>query len=103
MIGPGRRPRTRGRLGPASAIPYLARVHWSAAGAPLLLVQARDQRSQLYLAVDPETGATRTVHADEDPAWLDLFPGVPALGAGRRLVRIADEGGARVLASATGR
>ncbi|MFF3335145.1 prolyl oligopeptidase family serine peptidase [Streptomyces sp. NPDC002888] len=78
--------------------PYLARVHWSAAGAPLLLVQARDQRSQLYLAVDPESGATRMVHADEDPVWLDLFPGVPCWTPSGRLVRIADEGGARVLA-----
>lgn len=77
--------------------PYLARVHWSAAGAPLLLVQARDQRSQLFLAVDPAAGATRMVHADEDPQWLDLFPGVPCWSPSGQLVRIADEGGARVL------
>ncbi|WAU85112.1 prolyl oligopeptidase family serine peptidase [Streptomyces sp. Qhu-G9] len=78
--------------------PYLARVHWSSAGAPLLLVQARDQCSQLYLAVDPDTGATRMVHADEDPQWLDLFPGVPSWSPSGQLVRIVDEGGARVLA-----
>ncbi|MFE0253605.1 prolyl oligopeptidase family serine peptidase [Streptomyces sp. NPDC059010] len=78
--------------------PYLARVHWSAAGAPLLLVQARDQRSQLFLAVDPATGATRMVHADEDPQWLELFVGVPCWSPSGQLVRIADEGGARVLA-----
>lgn len=78
--------------------PYLARVHWSSSGAPLLLVQARDQRSQLYLAVDPDSGSTRMVHADEDPIWLDLFPGVPSWSPSGQLVRIADEGGARVLA-----
>ncbi|MFF4832022.1 prolyl oligopeptidase family serine peptidase [Streptomyces sp. NPDC001315] len=78
--------------------PYLARVHWSEAGAPLLLVQARDQRSQLFLAVDPDSGATRMVHADEDPNWLELFPGVPCWSPSGQLVRIADEGGARVLA-----
>ncbi|MEU6574390.1 prolyl oligopeptidase family serine peptidase [Streptomyces sp. NPDC046805] len=78
--------------------PYLAHVHWSEAGAPLLLVQARDQRSQLFLAVDPDTGATRMVHADEDPTWLELFGGVPAWTPSGQLVRIADEGGARVLA-----
>lgn len=78
--------------------PYLAHVHWSAAGAPLILVQARDQRSQLFLAVDPDSGATRMVHADEDPHWLDLFPGVPAWSPSGQLVRVADEGGARVLA-----
>ncbi|MFI6659065.1 prolyl oligopeptidase family serine peptidase [Streptomyces sp. NPDC050523] len=78
--------------------PYLAHVHWSDAGAPLLLVQARDQRSQLFLAVSPETGETRLVHADEDRVWLDLFPGVPCWSPSGNLVRIADEGGARVLA-----
>ncbi|MBJ7904436.1 S9 family peptidase [Streptomyces sp. DSM 110735] len=77
--------------------PYLARVHWSAAGAPLLLVQSRDQRGQLVLAVDPDTGSTRTVHADDDPIWLDLFPSVPCWTPSGQLVRIADEGGARVL------
>ncbi|MEV6263346.1 prolyl oligopeptidase family serine peptidase [Streptomyces sp. NPDC051784] len=77
--------------------PYLARVHWSANGAPLILVQARDQRSQLHLAIDTESGATRTVHVDEDDVWLDLFAGVPAWAPDGRLVRIADEGGARVL------
>jgi dipeptidyl-peptidase-4 len=77
--------------------PYLARVHWSAAGAPLLLVQARDQRSQLFLAVDPASGATRMVHADEDPSWLEIFAGVPCWSPSGQLVRIADEGGARVL------
>lgn len=78
--------------------PYLAAVHWSSDGAPLLLVQARDQRSQRYLGVDTESGTTRTVHVDEDPVWLDLFPGVPAWAPAGGLVRIADEGGARVLA-----
>ncbi|MFG2119455.1 alpha/beta fold hydrolase [Streptomyces sp. NPDC048710] len=77
--------------------PYLARVHWSEAGAPLLLVQARDQRSQVFLAVDPDSGSTRMVHADEDPTWLELFAGVPCWSPSGQLVRIADEGGARVL------
>ncbi|MEU6663316.1 prolyl oligopeptidase family serine peptidase [Streptomyces sp. NPDC046821] len=78
--------------------PYLARVHWSADGAPLLLVQARDQLSELYLAVNVEDGSTRMVHADEDGQWLELFPGVPSWSPSGQLVRIADEGGARVLA-----
>lgn len=77
--------------------PYLARVHWSAGGPPLLLVQARDQRSQVYLTVDTTSGATSVLHADEDPKWLELFAGVPAWTPDGRLVRIADEGGARVV------
>ena len=79
------------------AYPYLARVHWSVGGPPLLLVQARDQRSQLTLGVDPETGATTVLLREQDPAWLELFPGVPAWAPGGRLVRISDEGGARAL------
>ncbi|QEV20045.1 alpha/beta fold hydrolase [Streptomyces alboniger] len=78
-------------------LPYLARVHWSADGAPLLLVQSRDQRSQSYLAVNPE-GSTRMVHAEDDADWLELFPGVPCWSPSGKLVRIVDEGGARVLA-----
>ncbi|MET7611816.1 alpha/beta fold hydrolase [Streptomyces seoulensis] len=77
--------------------PYLARVHWSQADAPLLQVQSRDQRNTLVLALDPDTGETRTLHADEDPTWLDLFAGVPASTPSGQLVRIADEDGARVL------
>lgn len=77
--------------------PYLARVHWSADGAPLLLVQSRDQRSQVYLAVDTDSGATRVLHIDEDAIWLDLFAGVPAWSPRGALVRIAEEDGARVL------
>ncbi|MET9642590.1 alpha/beta fold hydrolase [Streptomyces syringium] len=77
--------------------PYLARVHWSADGAPLLLVQSRDQRSQVYLAVDTDSGDTRVLHLDEDAIWLDLFAGVPAWSPQGDLVRIAEEDGARVL------
>ncbi|NML52847.1 S9 family peptidase [Streptomyces sp. R302] len=77
--------------------PYLARVHWSSAGAPLLLVQARDQRSQRVLAVDTASGTTATVREEEDPAWLELLPGVPCWSPDGRLVRIGDESGARAL------
>ncbi|MFJ1583187.1 prolyl oligopeptidase family serine peptidase [Streptomyces sp. NPDC088197] len=77
--------------------PYLAAVHWSAAGPPVLLVQARDQREQLYLNVDIATGTTRTLRTEEDRIWLDLFPGVPATTSDGTLVRIADEGDVRVL------
>ncbi|WP_327288926.1 S9 family peptidase [Streptomyces sp. NBC_01198] len=77
--------------------PYLAAVHWTAAGAPVLLVQARDQRTQHYLTVDLATGATSTAVAEEDRIWLDLFPGVPALRPDGTLLRITDGDGVRVL------
>ncbi|OEV14043.1 S9 family peptidase [Streptomyces nanshensis] len=77
--------------------PYLARVHWSAGGPPLLLVQSRDQRTQLHLEVDTATGATRTLHTEEDADWLELFPGVPTRTPDGRPVRIGDASGTRVL------
>lgn len=80
-----------------AAYPYLGRVHWSAGGVPLLLVQARDQRSQLLLTVDPATGATGELLAERDAAWLELFPGAPAWTPDGRLVRISDEPGHRAL------
>jgi dipeptidyl-peptidase-4 len=80
------------------AFPYLARVHWSAAGSPLILVQSRDQRTQLTLAVDPDTGATRTLLRENDPTWLELFAATPCWSPGGELVRITDESGARALA-----
>jgi dipeptidyl-peptidase 4 len=75
------------------AYPYLARVHWSAGGPPLLLVQSRDQRRQLVLGLDPDTGATSVVHEEQNPVWLEPYTGVPAWTPDGRLVRIADVGG----------
>ncbi|MBB1246567.1 S9 family peptidase [Streptomyces durbertensis] len=80
-----------------AAHPYLAAVHWSPAGAPLLLVQSRDQRHQRHLSVDLDTGETTTVHEEKDPAWLELVPGTPAWTPDGRLLRVGDESGARAL------
>ena len=80
-----------------AALPYLARVHWSAAGPPLLQVQSRDQRRVVTLAVDITDGSTRQLHVDTDPIWVELFDGVPAW-FGEAVVRIADvDGGRRLL------
>jgi dipeptidyl-peptidase-4 len=53
--------------------PYLTRVVWKEAGAPLcLLVQNRAQQEEILLAVDPTTGATRELLRETDTAWLNL-------------------------------
>lgn len=53
--------------------PYLTRVFWKEAAAPLcLLVQDRAQQEELLLAVDPKTGATRELLREKDAAWLNL-------------------------------
>ena len=77
--------------------PYLASAHWSGGGAPLLLVQTRDQRTALVLAVDTATGATEVVHTDTDPRWVEIMPGVPVWTPDGRLVRIAVRDGANRL------
>ncbi|CAM5474047.1 prolyl oligopeptidase family serine peptidase [Streptomyces viridifaciens] len=79
------------------AFPYLARVHWSKGGVPLLLVQSRDQRAQRVLGLDVATGGTEVLLEERDEAWLEAFPGVPAWTPDGKLVRISDEGGVRAL------
>ncbi|WP_282202460.1 S9 family peptidase [Kitasatospora fiedleri] len=80
-----------------AAYPYLARVHWSAGGPPLLQVQARDQREQLVLEADPATGETTVLVTERDADWLELFAGSPVRRADGQPVRITDRDGARVL------
>ncbi len=67
---------------------YVAAVHWSAGGPPLVTVQTRDQRRTDVLAVDPETGSTRQLYSDTDDAWVELVTGVPAWTEDGRLVRV---------------
>jgi dipeptidyl-peptidase-4 len=55
--------------------PYLTRVVWKEAAAPLcVLVQNRAQQDELLLAVDPTSGATRELLREKDAAWLNLDP-----------------------------
>ncbi len=77
--------------------PYLARVHWSSYGAPLVQVQTRDQRSVQVLAVDAASGVTELVAEDTDEHWVDLVDGVPAWTPDSRLVRVAGRDGTRRL------
>lgn len=65
---------------------YLAAVHWSRGGDPLLLVQVRDQRRDAVLALDPRTGATRALAQHRDRHWLDLLAGTPAWTPDGRLL-----------------
>ncbi len=53
--------------------PYLARVVWKEAAAPLcIVVQNRAQQEELLRAVDPANGATRELLRENDAAWLNL-------------------------------
>ncbi|GAA4615069.1 S9 family peptidase [Saccharopolyspora hordei] len=76
------------------ALPYLVTAHWSRHGRPLVAVQSRDQRTQLVLAVDPDTGRTTEVHRETDPHWVEIKPGWPAWTPDGRLVRISADASA---------
>ena len=71
---------------PTAELPYVHHVRWDGAGDPLVTLHARDHGRAEVRAVDPGTGATRVVHADSDPAWLELIPGTPRWLAGGGLL-----------------
>ena len=57
----------------AAKFPYLTRVVWKEAGAPLsLLVETRIQQEQRLLAADPATGTTRELLRETDSTWINL-------------------------------
>jgi dipeptidyl-peptidase-4 len=74
--------------------PYLAEVHWSAAGM-IVAIQSRSQRELEVLDVDAATGSTRLRFADRDARWVELVAGVPRLWTESQLVTCADRDGAR--------
>ncbi len=57
--------------------PYVATVRWPKAGALSLLVQSRDQTKTQLLAVDPKTGKTTLLVAEEDRAWVNTVQDFP--------------------------
>ncbi|RKG75849.1 S9 family peptidase [Corallococcus exercitus] len=62
----------------AERYPYLATVRWPAKGPLTVLVQNRAQTEECLLAVDPRTGATRTLLVERDDAWLNLDQRFPS-------------------------
>ncbi|HYG71842.1 MAG TPA: DPP IV N-terminal domain-containing protein, partial [Actinomycetota bacterium] len=75
----------------AEAYPYLARFEWSDSGAPLILVQSRDQRTTRLLELDPATGATTLLRERTDPDWIDLPDDTPRRMAGGRIAEFVSD------------
>ncbi|MCF2532948.1 S9 family peptidase [Yinghuangia soli] len=75
--------------------PYVVNVSWSASGAPLLVVQTRDQRTERVLTANTATGETAEQHTSQDPVWHDIIPGAPAWTPNGTLLRVEDADGAR--------
>jgi dipeptidyl-peptidase-4 len=79
--------------------PYLARVLWDSERAPLaVLVQTRDQREVVLLAVEAATGATRPLVTERDGAWVNLDRDLPRwLPDGSGLLWASERSGRRQL------
>ncbi len=75
--------------GPDERLPYLMAARWERGSAPTLVLLARDQHRAEIRTVNPATGQTLLVHADTDPAWLELMPGTPCWLPDDRLLRSA--------------
>ncbi|MGN6792153.1 MAG: prolyl oligopeptidase family serine peptidase [Streptosporangiaceae bacterium] len=80
----------------SAAFGYLTTVSWDS-GAPLIVVQSRDQRRMQLLQVDSQTGATTVLRDEQDPRWLDVVSGVPARLEDGRIAWTADADDARRL------
>lgn len=62
----------------AAGYPYVATVRWPKQGKLTLFVQNREQTKAQLLAIDPKTGKTTQLLAEEDSAWLNLAQEFPA-------------------------
>ena len=73
--------------------PYMAAVHWSRSGPPLLLVEQRDHKACAVLSADLALGTTSLVVDMKDRAWVDWPSGTPAWLEGGELVWASAEDG----------
>jgi dipeptidyl-peptidase-4 len=76
---------------------YLVTAGWDAHG-PYAVGLTRDQRTERFLAIDPDTGASTIKHEQRDRCWVQEVPGLPARTASGRLVTHLDRDGTRFLA-----
>jgi len=78
----------------AQRFPYLATVRWAENAPLVILVQARDQREQVLLRVDPATGRTTELLRETDAAWINLNQDMPHwLKDGRRFLWSSEQDG----------
>ncbi len=75
---------------------YLNSVSWGVSGL-IAQTQTRDQRHVHVHLIDTATGNSTVIFSDDDDAWVELVPGVPALLGNGRLVVCADRTGVRRL------
>ncbi|MFC4530895.1 S9 family peptidase [Sphaerisporangium dianthi] len=80
----------------AKAFEYLVEAGWDASG-PHAAVQSRDQRRVRVLGVDAATGLAEVLSGQDDDAWVELVPGLPARTAQGVLLTSVDQDDTRKL------
>lgn len=75
---------------------YFVWTSWSRAGL-FVLIQDRSQRAFRLLEIDPSTGESRVVHAEDSEHWLLKMEGAPTFTSSRQLVWITDIDGSKRL------
>ena len=60
-----------------SAFPYVTTVRWPRTGPLTVVVQNRTQQHTRLLTANPSSGATTTIHDEQDAAWLNIDQSVP--------------------------
>ena len=73
------------------AWPYVASVH--VRHGVVITYLSRDQRSMRIDALNAQRGTSTTVRTITDPAWVDLFPGLPAFDPHGALLTIEPRDG----------
>ncbi|MGQ0844460.1 MAG: prolyl oligopeptidase family serine peptidase [Sporichthyaceae bacterium] len=80
-----------------TAFEYLAAVHWSKHGLPLLHAMSRDQRRSEIRGIDVATGATTLLRSFAEEIWIDLVDGVPCWREPDRMLTVQIVDGQRSL------
>jgi dipeptidyl-peptidase-4 len=74
--------------------PYLVRVSPTKFGPLTITVETRDQHELALLDANPETGATRPLLKEDDPAWVNIDQSVPAWLPSHEFVWTSEKEGA---------
>jgi len=75
---------------------YLPHVEWSPDGSQLLVQQLnRLQNAHRVMLADPKTGATRTIHTENDAAWVENENPVQWLNGGKDFLWLSERDGWR--------
>jgi dipeptidyl-peptidase-4 len=75
---------------------YIARMDWGGNSRELVLQHLnRLQNADEVLLADAETGAVRTIHQDQDAAWVEAMHEIPWLDGGKEFVWLSEKDGWR--------